>query len=124
MMAGIAMVGLMGVVVNTAIVMVHTIKELSETKEISREIIIQGAVSRLRPILLTTVTTVLGVFPTGYGIGGFDPFLSHMSLVLGYGLIFSTGITLLLIPVFFMIGKDIQSNTVVNKLFSRVKIVR
>ncbi|MDH5656255.1 MAG: efflux RND transporter permease subunit [Spirochaetia bacterium] len=106
MMAGIAMVGLMGVVVNTGIVMVHTVQSFSV---FSLENLIEGAVSRLRPIFLTTMTTVLGVLPTGYGIGGYDPFLSHMSLVLAWGLLFSTGITLIVIPVFFMIGEDIKT---------------
>ena len=108
MMAGIAMVGLMGVVVNDSIVMVHTIDNMSNGNKISSDIIIKGSVSRLRPVLLTTITTILGVLPTGYGIGGYDPFLSHMSITLAYGLLFSTTIILFLVPIIYNIGIDIS----------------
>ena len=101
------MVGLMGVIVNNAIVMVHTIRSLAEDKPVTEEHILHGSVSRLRPVLLTTITTVLGVLPTGYGIGGSDPFLSHMSLVMAYGLLFGTGITLFMIPLLFAAGNDL-----------------
>jgi len=108
MMGGIAMVGLMGVIVNNSIIMVDTIRGLAADGRISKEIIIQGAVSRLRPVLLTTITTVFGVLPTGYGIGGSDPFLAHMSLVLAYGLLFGTVITLFMVPLLFMTGIDLS----------------
>ncbi len=100
--AGIAMVGLTGVVVNDAIVMVHTIKEKSQ-KKFDDTTILEGAVARLRPILLTTVTTIMGVIPTAYGIGGTDPFISQMCLFLGYGLLFSTLTMLLFIPTLFSV---------------------
>ncbi|HNR90625.1 MAG TPA: efflux RND transporter permease subunit [Spirochaetota bacterium] len=107
MMGGIAMVGLMGVIVNNAIVMVHTIRSLAGDNPVTEDHIRQGSVSRLRPVLLTTITTVLGVLPTGYGIGGSDPFLSHMSLVMAYGLLFGTAVTLFMIPLLFAAGNDI-----------------
>ncbi len=118
MMGGIAMVGLMGVIVNNSIIMVDTIRGLSVDKIITKNIIVQGAVSRLRPVLLTTITTVFGVLPTGYGIGGSDPFLAHMSLVLAYGLLFGTVITLLMVPLLFSAGMDISNFTgrISNKL--------
>lgn len=109
MMTGIAMVGLMGVIVNNSIILIHSIQELSGNSHASKEDIVSGSVSRLRPVLLTTITTVLGVLPTGYGIGGSDPFLSHMSLVLAYGLIFGTTITLVMVPVLLTIGIDMNS---------------
>lgn len=109
MMGGIAMVGLMGVIVNNSIIMVDTIRELSIDDQITKAHIIKGATSRLRPVLLTTTTTVLGVLPTGYGIGGSDPFLAHMSLVLAYGLLFGTTITLFMVPALFTIGIDISN---------------
>lgn len=109
MMTGIAMVGLMGVIVNNSIILIHSIQELSGNSHASKEDIISGSVSRLRPVLLTTITTVLGVLPTGYGIGGSDPFLSHMSLVLAYGLLFGTTITLIMVPVLLTIGTDLSN---------------
>ncbi len=109
MMGGIAMVGLMGIIVNNSIIMVNTIRGLSVDGKITKDTIIQGAVSRLRPVLLTTITTVFGVLPTGYGIGGSDPFLAQMSLVLAYGLLFGTVITLFMVPLLFTASMDISN---------------
>ena len=67
-------------------------------KSPNRSIIIQGAVSRLRPILLTTLTTVLGLLPTAYGLGGYDAFISPMCLALAWGLLIATLILLFLVP--------------------------
>jgi multidrug efflux pump subunit AcrB len=117
MMTGIAMVGLMGVIVNNSIILIHSIREISDKPSASKEDIVSGSVSRLRPVLLTTITTVLGLLPTGYGIGGSDPFLSHMSLVLAYGLLFGTTITLIMVPILFTIGLDM------NNLFRGVKSI-
>ncbi len=110
MMSGIAMIGLMGVVVNNSILLIHTIgaKDKSGKKTDPQKKIVEGAVSRLRPIMMSTLTTVLGVLPTGYGIGGSDPFLSQMSLVLAYGLLFGAGITLVIIPVVIAISDDLK----------------
>ena len=52
--------------------------------------------------MLTTVTTVLGLLPTAYGIGGKDPFLVPMALAFGWGLAFATFITLIMVPVFYL----------------------
>ncbi len=119
MMGGIAMVGLMGVIVNNSIIMADTIRGLSGDHQITKNIIIKGAVSRLRPVLLTTITTVFGVLPTGYGIGGSDPFLAHMSLVLAYGLLFGTAITLFMVPLLFTASVDISNSAVrITKKFN------
>ncbi|MDA3900930.1 MAG: efflux RND transporter permease subunit [Spirochaetes bacterium] len=109
MMSGIAMIGLMGVVVNNSILLIHTIgaKDKPGKKTDPQKKIVDGAVSRLRPIMMSTITTVLGVLPTGYGIGGSDPFLSQMSLVLAYGLLFGAAITLVVIPVVVAISNDL-----------------
>ena len=56
------------------------------------------ASTRLRPILLTTLTTVVGILPTAYGFAGFDSMLAEMMLTMGWGLAFGTLITLILIP--------------------------
>ncbi|MCB1158999.1 MAG: efflux RND transporter permease subunit [Leptospiraceae bacterium] len=104
--AGLAIVGLSGVVVNDSIVMVYTIFSKDEINNLNRDTIVEGAVSRLRPILLTTITTVLGLLPTAYGIGGSDPFFEQMCIALAYGLLFGTFIVLVLIPIFTSILID------------------
>ncbi len=105
MLAMLGVIGLLGIVVNDSVVMVDTINHLHKEKggNLTLDEVVNGAVSRLRPILLTSVTTILALFPTGYGIGGYDPFLSQMCLVLSYGLLFSTLILLFLLPCFFAV---------------------
>ena len=105
--AGISMVGLLGIIVNDSIIMVHTITDKITNGNFDNETIITGAVSRLRPILLTTITTTLGILPTGYGIGGYDPFLSDMCIALAYGLLFGTVAVMFLVPIYYSIGIDI-----------------
>jgi len=111
MMMGMATVGLLGIVVNNSIVMVHTIGGIADGGQITNDLIIKGAVSRLRPILLTSITTILGILPTGYGIGGYDPTLSQMAIGLAYGLMFSSLIVLFLVPIFYFISLEYNALT-------------
>ena len=107
MFALLGLIGLVGVIVNNGIVMVYTIGELQTP--VTSASIVQGAVSRLRPVFLTTVTTILGLLPTAYGIGGFDPFISPMCLAMAYGLLFGSAIILVLVPCLYAIGTDLES---------------
>lgn len=102
-------VGLSGIVVNDSLVMVHTIDRIIGEKGFSTNAVIEGAVRRLRPVLLTTFTTVMGLLPTGYAIGGYDPFIAPMCLAMAYGLLFATLITLILIPMLYLILIDIKN---------------
>ena len=61
---------------------------------------------RLRPILVTSLSTLGGVLPTAYGFGGFDAVMSPMSLALGWGLAISTSVTLLLVPSLYVTAND------------------
>ncbi|MDQ6995217.1 MAG: hypothetical protein Q9M18_06440, partial [Mariprofundaceae bacterium] len=54
------------------------------------------------------ITTVVGLLPTAYGWGGFDPFVAPMALALSWGLLFSTAITLFSIPAAMGIGMDMR----------------
>jgi multidrug efflux pump subunit AcrB len=120
MFAMLGITGLSGVVVNDSIVMVTSLNRRAEaagnvTDMI--EIVAGGAAERLRPVLLTTMTTVAGVMPTAYGLGGRDALLSPMSVALGYGLIFGTAITLVLVPALYVMR--IRIETAVAGLFGR-----
>ena len=102
---------LAGVVVNASIVMLAAIHRRMDEERGSRpplEIMQEAVVSRLRPILVTTLTTLGGVLPTAYGIGGYDVIVSPMSVAIGWGLLFSTSITLFVVPVLFSIAQDIN----------------
>ncbi|MDQ6962676.1 MAG: efflux RND transporter permease subunit [Mariprofundaceae bacterium] len=107
-MALMGLVALSGVVVNNALVMAVFIQRLLAEGEAWRDAIIQGAVRRFRAVLLTTLTTVLGLLPTAYGWGGLDPFVAPMALALSWGLIFSTFITLFTIPAMLGISLDVK----------------
>ncbi len=106
----IGAIGLAGVIVNDALVLVSRINYLRKEKpdESIINIVAEGTADRLRPILLTTVSTVIGIAPLAYGIGGMDLFMSPMALTLGFGLLFATPLTLFLIPCFYVIGTDIS----------------
>jgi len=110
MFAMLGVIGLSGVVVNASIVMIDAIKQQQNvsTPDQRRGAIVDAVVGRLRPILVTTLTTVGGVLPTAYGLGGYDAVLSPMSLALGWGLVFATPITLVLLPSLYSIGEDIR----------------
>jgi multidrug efflux pump subunit AcrB len=100
----VGFVGLAGVVVNDSLVMVTQIKKLADkTGEICIDCVVEGAVSRLRPIILTTITTVVGVVPMIYGWGGYDEYLMPMAMALGYGLLGASFLTLFVVPCFSVI---------------------
>ena len=104
----ISLIGLSGIIVNDSLVMVFTISELIDKDGFDIDKIIKGAVTRLRPVLLTTATTVLGLLPTAYGLGGSDPFISPMCLALMYGLLFGTFVTLIFVPILYSVGNDFK----------------
>lgn len=101
-------VALSGVVVNSSLVMAVFIQRLLEKGVSWREAVIAGGKRRLRAVLLTTLTTVVGLLPTAYGWGGYDPFVAPMALALSWGLMFSTFITLFSIPAALGIALDIK----------------
>ncbi len=109
-LAMIGIVGLAGVVVNDSLVLVAHINELRKKHPDMnlREIVAQGTANRLRAVVLTTVSTVAGLMPLAYGIGGADPYMGPMALALAWGLLFATPLTLLLIPCLYLVGQDIS----------------
>jgi multidrug efflux pump subunit AcrB len=108
-LALIGSIGLMGVVVNDSLVLVS---HLNEQRKLypdmpMRELVAMGASNRLRAIVLTTLTTVAGLLPLAYGLGGTSLYMSPMALTLGYGLLFATPVSLILVPCLYMIFNDI-----------------
>lgn len=107
-MALLGVIGLSGVVVNDSIVLVDFIHSLRKQGKDRYESIIQAGGIRLRPVILTTVTTVAGLLPVAYGIGGSDPFLKPMALAIGWGISFATVLTLILVPCLYAISDDVS----------------
>lgn len=103
--AVIGSLGLAGVVVNDAIVLIRKLDDSCKNYfgKIPDKEYAMIAVTRLKAVILTTITTVFGLFPTAYGILGFDSMLSEMMLALSWGLVFGTVITLVLIPSLYKI---------------------
>ncbi len=108
-LASMGIIGMMGVVVNDSLILVNFINvhRQEQPDSIFLRIIAEGTAGRLRPILLTSITTVAGLLPTAYGMGGDDPFIAVMALALGYGILFATPLTLILLPCLYMIQHDI-----------------
>jgi multidrug efflux pump subunit AcrB len=110
----IGTIGLSGVVVNASIVMVDSVHQAlhrlrrNASEEERTEVMIEALVSRLRPVLVTSLSTFGGVMPTAYGLGGYDAIMSPMSLALGWGLAFSSGVTLFLVPSLYIAASDIN----------------
>ena len=95
---------LVGIVVNNAIVMVELANQLKKEYEMSRfRAILKAAPQRLRPILMTTITTVLGLFPLALGVGEGSEFLQPLGVVVFSGLLLATLLTLFIIPCFYVV---------------------
>lgn len=107
-MASMGLVGLAGVVVNDSIVMVDFILVRRSQGLAPLEAALDAAPKRLRAIYLTTITTFLGLIPTAYGIGGYDPFLVPMAISLSWGLAFGTLITLFATPILYVVFADLR----------------
>lgn len=107
-MALMGFVALTGVVVNSSLVMAVFIQRKIKEGTDWREAAVESGKRRLRAVLLTTITTVVGLLPTAYGWGGMDPFVAPMALALSWGLMFSTFITLFSVPAALGIGMDIK----------------
>ncbi|WP_434568159.1 efflux RND transporter permease subunit [Vibrio chagasii] len=97
----IGVLGMTGVVVNNSLVLINRINELRVEGLNAIDAVTQAAVSRLRPIVMTSLTTVAGLLPLAYGLGGTDVFMGPMSLTLGYGLLFSLPVVLIVIPAMY-----------------------
>lgn len=100
--AAIGALGMIGVIINDAIVMIDKIDKTIDHKTLHPwQTIAKVSSTRLRPIILTTVTTVVGVLPTAYGIAGYDSMLAEMMLTMGWGLVFGTIVSLVLVPTLY-----------------------
>ena len=99
-------VALAGVAVNDAIVLISFINDLRSEGKSVREAVFESAVTRIRPILLTSLTTIAGLLPTAIGIGGYSVVWSPMASTIMVGLVFSTLSALLIIPLLYGVLYD------------------
>jgi len=95
---------LVGIVVNNAIILVERANQVREEEGLDhRSAVLQAASERLRPILMTTITTVVGLFPLALGWGEGSEFLQPLGVVVFSGLAIATVLTLFLIPCFYIV---------------------
>ncbi len=97
----IGFIMLAGIVVNNAIVLLDLINQLRAQGMQKREAILEAAQSRLRPIVMTTLTTALGLMPLALGLGEGSEVRAPMALTVIGGLTVSTLLTLIVIPVVY-----------------------
>jgi multidrug efflux pump subunit AcrB len=107
LMAMFGVVGLTGVVVNDSLILVDFINRLRRKGENIIDSVIEACQIRLRPILLTSITTIIALMPFIYGFGGAEPFLVPSALAMAYGLLAATFLTLIIVPCVYIITDDI-----------------
>ena len=101
-------VALSGVVVNDSLVLIDFINRYRQKGQPVWEAVIEGSRRRFRPILLTTLTTFFALVPMLAETSVQARFLVPMAISLAFGVAFATLITLILIPVFYLILEDIR----------------
>jgi multidrug efflux pump subunit AcrB len=106
--SSMGMVALTGVVVNSSLILLVFIQRARRQGMEMFDAIILAGRRRLRAVLLTATTTVVGLLPTAYGWGGLDHFVSPMALALSWGLMFATVVTLITIPAALAAGHDVR----------------
>lgn len=93
---------LVGIVVNNGILYVDTVNKLREEMPLN-DALVQSGQMRLRPILMTTLTTILSMVPMSLGIGDGSIMMQGMALIIIGGLVASTILILILLPTFYLI---------------------
>jgi len=114
-MTGLGVISLAGVVVNNAIVLIDYIEQLRRSGLDAHDAVLRAGLTRLRPVILTAVTTVLGLVPMAMGwsidflamefrsAGSSGEFWGAMAVAVIFGLIFATALTLVALPALYML---------------------
>ena len=119
----IGFLALSGIVVNDALILVDFAKKLRNRGMHRMDAMVEAGRLRIRPIMLTTITTFLGISPLIFFATGQTAFLAPMAISLGFGLLFATGLILVALPSFYMIADDMRqfSFTMLQRLFHTEK---
>jgi len=109
MISMMGIVALAGVVVNDSLVLIDAANQFSAEGMTPFEAISAAGQRRFRPILLTSLTTFFGLMPMIFETSVQARFLVPMALSLGYGILFATVITLLLVPCYYLVVEDLRA---------------
>lgn len=105
---------LVGIVVNNGIVLIDYIEQLRKTDLVDdiplEQLVAKGSATRLRPVLMTTLTTILGMLPSALAFGEGGDMMQPLSIVVMGGLTVSTVVTLVLIPTIYLIFDKIENS--------------
>jgi HAE1 family hydrophobic/amphiphilic exporter-1 len=104
----IGVIMLAGIAVNNGIVMIDYINQLIKRGVDKREAILQGATTRLRAVLLTALTTILGTLPMAFSRSSGSEFRAPLGVAIAFGLTATTLLTLFVIPVIYSIVNKIR----------------
>jgi multidrug efflux pump subunit AcrB len=130
-MTGVGVISLAGVVVNNAIVLIDYINKLRDRGMELRKAVVAAGATRLRPVILTAITTILGLLPMVTGVS-FDfhklaiswvsessQWWSSMAIVVVFGLMVATFMTLLVVPTLYSFFEDLKG--VRKRLIGRIQ---
>ena len=109
-------VALAGIAVNDSIVLISFINDLRKEGRETMEAVVEAAKTRLRPIILTSVTTIAGLLPTALGLGGKSVVWGPMASTIIFGLFFSTLTALIVIPCLYGILNDAAGRRMKGRL--------
>jgi multidrug efflux pump subunit AcrB len=107
----IGFLALTGIVVNDSLILVNFARRMRNEGMNRVDALVEAGRVRIRPILLTSITTFLGISPLIFFATGQTAFLSPMAVSLGFGLLFATAIILVSIPCFYLIADDLREFT-------------
>jgi multidrug efflux pump subunit AcrB len=108
MLSIFGIVALSGVVINDSLLLIDQVNRNRRQGQDLFQAVIDGGIRRFRPILLTSLTTFFGLMPMILETSVQAQFLIPMAISLGFGIMFATGITLLLIPTLYIILEDLR----------------
>ncbi len=107
-MGMLGVIALAGIIVNNAIVFIDFINQRRAEGMDQMQSVLEGAKDRVRPIFLTSITTVVGILPTAYGWGGLDMFVVPIAMALGWGIFAGSILTAFVFPASVVILDDVQ----------------
>jgi multidrug efflux pump subunit AcrB len=112
MLSIVGMMALLGVVVNDSLVLVDYINKQRDKGIAVYEAVLESGSARFRPVLLTSITTFAGLTPLLLDDSTQSQFLKQMAISLGFGILFATAITLIIVPINYYLGHQLKHGTI------------
>jgi len=114
----VGIIGLGGIIVNSGIILISFIEQMRAETDLPLEAVLaKSSAQRLRSVVVTSLTTISGLVPTAYGIGGSDEFIIPMAMALAWGLTTGTILTLIWVPPAYALVEG--ANQRLRRIFGR-----